>query len=285
MATVVRPPTITRIWRRDPWGVAVRAQDNVWQNPLLNTLKSQDQFYGLAGPSYDYPNPRGYAYPHSLRYGDTGMPLTLRPEKINLAGTPNYDWPNPVGYKYPISLRGWIAPLQLPLYALEETAVINYDQPNPRGPLYSIDLRTWINQGNIQFGRVIGVPTLAFSSDKEAVTCTASDSPSGQNWSGAGFMARYEMDTSIQIEGIFMDALNNVYTDPTEVQLFIKDPAGVIVDYTTLNGTVIRQGTGHYVFTFVPSQAGTWTYKWQGTGAAPATSPDTTFTINASVLI
>lgn len=283
MATVLRPPIITRLWSRDPAGVAVRAQGNVWQNGLPLLLR--DKFYGLGGPSYDYPNPRGYVPASTLRTWAWSLPLSLRPQPpFATGGFPKYDYPNPRGPLYPISLRTWTVSLNAPLQGVVALEA-NYDWPNPRGPLYSIDLRTWINQGNIQLGRVIGIPTLAFTSDKQAITCTASDSPSGQNWSGRGYMARYEIDTPVQIEGIFLDALNNVYVDPNEVQIFIKDPAGAIIDYTTLDGTVVRQAAGHYTFTFEPDQSGTYTYKWQGTGTAAATSPDTTFTVNSSALI
>lgn len=246
MATVFRQPIATRIWPRDPAGVAIRAQSDVWQNQLTTNLLNQDKFFGAGGPNYDYPNPRGY------------VPA--------------------------IVLRTWIQPRPI-FYSPAERIQQTYDRPNPRGPRYPIDLRTWINQGNIQLGRVVGQPTLAFTSEKQAVTCTASDSPSGQDWSGSGYMARYEIDTPIQIEGIFLDALNNVYVDPTDVQLFVRDPTGNIVDYSIANSSVIRQGAGHYVVTIEPTLSGTWTYKWQGTGTHPATSPDTTFTVNASALI
>lgn len=97
-------------------------------------------------------------------------------------------------------------------------------------------------------------------------------------------MAKYEVETSIEIEGVFRDSLTGIYVDPTEVQLFIKDPAGAIVDHTTLDGSITRSETGHYLFDFVVDQAGTWTYKWLGTGAYVASSPDTTFTVNSTVL-
>lgn len=325
MATVLRPAIITRIWARDPGNtVAVNAQANVWQNQLLTNLRGQDKFFGAGGPNYDYPNPRAparasdlrtwtwplnlnllgqdkffgaggpnYDYPNpraparasDLRTWINATPFYYIPQPFfGLAGHPNFDWPNPRGPVYPITLRTWTWPL-FPLLQGIIALRINYDQPNPIGPRFPIDLRGWINQGNIQLGRIIGRPSLCFSSDMEAVTCTASDSPSGQNWSGSGYMARYEIDTSIQIEGVFLDSLNNVYADPTEVQLFIKDPNGAIIDYTTLDNTVIRESIGHYIFTFIPDVSGTWTYKWQGTGAYQATSPDSTFTIEASELI
>jgi len=323
VATVLRPPVITRLWSRDPAGVATRAQSDVWQNQLLTNLRSQDAL-PVGGPDYDYPNPRGPARASDLRTWLWPVQLNLLGQDLLPSGGPDYDWPNPRGPLYPITLRTWTKetpfffapqpffglaghpnfdqpnprgplraidlitwahPLPIVLYALEETAVINYDWPNPKGSIYANFLRGWINQGILPRGRVEGTPTLCFTSDMETLTCGASDSPSGQNWSGSGYMARYEIDTSLQIEGVFLDSLNNVYIDPTEVQLFVLDPNGAQLDYSTLDGTILKEGVGHYTFTFVPGIAGTWTYKWQGTGVAPATSPDTTFTINSSTLV
>jgi hypothetical protein len=329
-----RPPVVTRIWPRNPAGAAVNSQAGVSSNNAL-ILVGQDKFFGAGGPTYDYPNPRAaarasdlrtwvesvnlnllgqdkffgaggptYDYPNprapgrsiDLRTWVWSTPFGYFPQPFfGLAGHPNYDWPNPRAPARSIDLRTWAWALSLLLPTAEETAVANYDQPNPRGYRYPTDLRTWINQGNIQLGRVIGIPTLAFSSDQATAastagvvsvfTCTASDSPSGQNWRGSGFMAKYEIDTSIQIEGVFLNALSNVYIDPSEVQLFIMDPDGNVTDYTTLNGGVTRQQVGYYTVTIVPGISGTWTYKWQGTGVAPATSPDTTLVVNSSVLI
>jgi len=99
-------------------------------------------------------------------------------------------------------------------------------------------------------------------------------------------MAKYEIDTSIQLEGVFLNPLAGVYIDPTEVQLFIMDPTGNITEYSNLtNGGVVKQSLGYYTFTLIPDISGVWTYKWQGTGAAQATSPDTTFNVSASALI
>jgi hypothetical protein len=128
------------------------------------------------------------------------------------------------------------------------------------------------------------VPALAFSSDHSAYSAKASDSPSGQNWSGAGYMAKYEIDTSIRLNGEFINAITGVYIDPALVTLYTIDPTGLIsiVNYP---GAVSKASQGHYFYQLTPIISGTWSYKWQASGTAVATSPDTTFTVNASALI
>jgi hypothetical protein len=128
------------------------------------------------------------------------------------------------------------------------------------------------------------VPALAFASDQSAYSASGSDSPSGQNWSGAGFMAKYEIDTTVQINGDFINAITGVYVDPSLVTLYLLTPAGVgsSVDYP---GAVSRSSQGHYFYQITASQSGVWNYKWQASGTAVATSPDGSFTVNASLLI
>lgn len=264
-----------------------------WAFPSNLSLMGQDKFFGVGGPNYDYPNPRGYQYPSDLRTWTWSRAAYYAPPAFfGLAGHPNFDQPNPRGPLYPISLRTWAFSSNL---NLGNKGAGNYDQPNPRGYVFPVALLGWIQQTPIPHGRVVGIPTLAFSSDQETascdagafagIVCTASDSPSGQDWSGSGYMAKYEIDTSIQLEGVFINALSNVYVDPTEVFLYLKDPAGALTIYNSISGIVVRTEAGHYTFTFVPNESGTFTYKWQGTGIAPASSPDTTFVVNPSILI
>jgi hypothetical protein len=128
------------------------------------------------------------------------------------------------------------------------------------------------------------IPALAFAFEQPVYAAIGSDSPSGQNWSGAGYMTKYEIDTSIQINGEFINAISGVYVDPFLVTLYILDPTGL---ESTVNypGAVSKASQGHYFYQLTPSISGTWTYKWKASGSAVATSPDTTFTINASALI
>jgi hypothetical protein len=158
----------------------------------------------------------------------------------------------------------------------------NYDYPNPRGYRQQSVVYGLTNNTQFQLGFLASIPALAFSSDAATVTCTASDSPSGQQWSGPGYMAKYEIDTSIQLRGVFMNPLAGVPIDPTLVQLFVMDPNGNVTDYS---GSVIREAVGRYHLVIEPGLPGTWTYKWQGSGAAAATSPDTIFTVAPSLFL
>lgn len=152
---------------------------------------------------------------------------------------------------------------------------------------------------------IVGVPGLAFSKDIPVALfrayetaafaaraadlanwkATANDSPSGQNWSGAGYMAQYEIDTTIELQGVFVNALTGVFADPTTITLYIIDPTGTITTQTWPGGGIIRDSLGHFHYILTPAKSGNWQYKWRGFGTAQATSPDTTFTVNASTMI
>ena len=125
----------------------------------------------------------------------------------------------------------------------------------------------------------------ASGEDEAGFTAKANDSPSGQDWSGAGYMSQYEIDTTIELQAIFTNALTGVYADPTTVKLYILDPAGIQTTQIWPGGAIIRDSLGHFHYIMTPAKSGNWTYKWQGSGAAVATSPDTIFTVNASALI
>lgn len=56
--------------------------------------------------------------------------------------------------------------------------------------------------------------------------------------------------------------------DPTTVALTVTDPTGTATTYTYAAAQVIRTGTGVYTKDVTAATAGTWTYKWVGTGAA-----------------
>jgi hypothetical protein len=125
----------------------------------------------------------------------------------------------------------------------------------------------------------------ANSADVAAATFKASDSPSGQNWSGQGFMAEYEIDTTIELQGVFTNALQGVYADPTSITLYILDPQGSETTQIWPGSNIIRDSLGHFHFIMTPTLAGIWTYKWQGLGPASATSPDTKFTVFGTSLV
>jgi hypothetical protein len=100
-----------------------------------------------------------------------------------------------------------------------------------------------------------------------------------------GMSNNYQIDTALQLTGTFIDLETGQPADPTVVSLFLLSPNGQTTTLTLAGGQVVREGTGVYTYTFTPSVSGTWTYKWQGTGAVVATSADTTFDVATSELI
>jgi hypothetical protein len=98
-------------------------------------------------------------------------------------------------------------------------------------------------------------------------------------------MSQYEIETTIELQAIFINSLTGVYIDPTNVKVNILDPTSSQSTQEWPGGTVIRDSLGHFHALVTPTISGNWTYKWRGTGAATATSPDTIFTVNASLLI
>ena len=98
-------------------------------------------------------------------------------------------------------------------------------------------------------------------------------------------MSQYEIDTTIELQCVFLNSLTGVYVDPTLVKVSILDPNGVQTNQNWPGGGVTRDSLGHFHALITPSISGNWTYKWRGSGAATAASPDTIFTVNASLLI
>jgi hypothetical protein len=65
-----------------------------------------------------------------------------------------------------------------------------------------------------------------------------------------------------------------VDTDPTAVTLRVKDPAGTTTVYTYALGQLTKDATGIYSMALLLSTAGTWYYRWEGTGAAAGADED-----------
>lgn len=266
-----------------------------WLQSLPLNLSGQDTFYGGAGmgaKAFDHPNPRGYIPAIDLKTWVQPTPLNLvGRDQFYGVGGPTYDWPNPRGPVGSIELRSWIVAspaLRVFTPSYYGGGYPNYDFPNPKGPRRGIDLYGWTSALNLELFTYPGLPALSFSSERAAFTAFASDSPSGQGWKGPGYMAKYEIDTSVQINGSFVNSLTGAYADPTGVTLFVLDPNGLKSTYSytgQASSPIVRDSQGHYHFTVTASISGTWTYKWQATGSVIATSPDTTFVVNASTLI
>jgi hypothetical protein len=74
-----------------------------------------------------------------------------------------------------------------------------------------------------------------------------------------------------------------VPADPTTVQLFIEDQTGNVTQIPT--SQIARTGVGAYTSNLLPTEAGLWKYKWQGTGTVIVTSKDGAFFVKASDMV
>lgn len=82
----------------------------------------------------------------------------------------------------------------------------------------------------------------------------------------------YDASTSIRIRSNFTIALTGAHADPTAVILSVCNPKGVVTVYNTID--LIRESAGVFYKDIILNVVGVWTYKWQGTGAVEAASPD-----------
>jgi hypothetical protein len=62
--------------------------------------------------------------------------------------------------------------------------------------------------------------------------------------------------------------VNGTATDPTTVSLTITTPSGAATTYTYAASQITKTSTGLYTKDITCSEAGTWSYLWEGTGAA-----------------
>lgn len=139
------PDEIASLLRRDRYGVAMRAPD-VRADRLLNLLKSQDQFFTVAGdgPEYQWPNPElGKPFPKDLRGFVNGTDLLLLGKDTFFSAPgqgPDYDWPNPRGRPFPKDLLGFLSSTNVPLLSV----AVPFSQdvwPNPMRPYVPVEWR------------------------------------------------------------------------------------------------------------------------------------------------
>lgn len=190
-----RPILLTRIWPKDPAGVAIRAQAAVTTDrpvtlfpaptaaPIANydwpvpaqPQRSQDIYSFTAASFFDdsvqpfpnlhWPNPT-LAKPYN-RYQISGSGPNLDQTGTTAAlGFSNLDWPVPKGYIYPSHLRNYTYANNIILNTAPPAPVksINFDWPVPRGYAHPINLRTFTYNTVNRFlstdliGLLIGAP-------------------------------------------------------------------------------------------------------------------------------
>lgn len=86
----------------------------------------------------------------------------------------------------------------------------------------------------------------------------------------------YDKGDTIRVTCTFKNSAG-VDTDPTAVVARVQDPAGV-----ETTPTVTKSATGIYYIDVTPSLSGTYYYRFEGTGALVAASPDGHFNVKAS---
>jgi hypothetical protein len=94
-------------------------------------------------------------------------------------------------------------------------------------------------------------------------------------------LANYYVGTEARLSATFRDS-SGTLGDPSSVVVMVKDPAGSKTTYTTATG-VVRDSLGAFHLDITLTKAGSWVYKWKGSGGLNAASPDSALNVAASV--
>ena len=94
-------------------------------------------------------------------------------------------------------------------------------------------------------------------------------------------MESYDLGNLVRVSGSFT-TVTGAPADPTTITLRVKDPTGTIAVYT--GGAMVRDGIGAYHYDLVPAKSGTWSYRWEGTGAVTAAG-DSSFAVTPSAIV
>jgi hypothetical protein len=139
---VFRLPIYTRIWQRSPW-VAIGsqiAQPQISPPPPASPPQIAQ---------YDWPVPRGYKYPITLRFWCNGVPLETGQIYGAPGEAPGYDFPTPPARRQPNLYGTWTQNLlQSTLAPAQAAAPFGQDDwPNPRPATRPAELLT--SSGNL----------------------------------------------------------------------------------------------------------------------------------------
>ena len=92
----------------------------------------------------------------------------------------------------------------------------------------------------------------------------------------------YEPGNTVVLAVQFVTLRPTVPADPSNITCRVLNPNGVEADYTGLQLT--RTGVGAYYVSVLPTIVGTWSYRWEGTGAVVA-AHDNTFIVSSSSFV
>lgn len=77
----------------------------------------------------------------------------------------------------------------------------------------------------------------------------------------------YDIGDRITLTGLFAN-IAKVPTNPTAVTLAIRKPDGDVI--VVAQGSMTNPSVGTWAYDFSPDQAGSWWFRWSGTGAVTA---------------
>lgn len=84
-------------------------------------------------------------------------------------------------------------------------------------------------------------------------------------------MANHYAVGSLVRASVFFTDLNGAATDPTTITAKYQNPAGQETSKTYVTDPeVVKDSTGRYHIDITVATAGTWYYRWNGTGAVVA---------------
>ncbi len=78
----------------------------------------------------------------------------------------------------------------------------------------------------------------------------------------------YDVGDKVRLTNTFTDTDGNA-ADPTAIAAAVKDPEGTTTQFDYA-GTITKSSTGVYYIDVTIDDEGTWSYRWEGTGAVVA---------------
>ena len=92
----------------------------------------------------------------------------------------------------------------------------------------------------------------------------------------------YELGNVVILSAQFVASRPTVPADPSSIKCRVLDPTGTEKYY--VGGQLTRTGVGAYYVPVLPTIVGTWSYRWEGTGAVVA-AHDNTFIVSSSSFV
>lgn len=84
----------------------------------------------------------------------------------------------------------------------------------------------------------------------------------------------YQKGVTVRMSATF--TVGGSPADPSGVNFFIKSPTNVITEYSFgTDNELVQDSVGYYHVDFIVNEAGTWTYRFEGSGTASGADEET----------